>query len=174
MMTELSIPASNKPVSHEVFATVREVFHISQKALYSDRAYHANEVICSFGDRGVFTEPSKYTVQAGPNRHILLSPAYLEYANHSCDPNIFFDTTTMQVICIKDIRPGDEITFFYPSTEWDMAEPFACHCNAYDCLYQIQGAAHLSDQALAKYRLTDFIKQELAKRSAKFEQSKQK
>ncbi len=68
------------------------------------------------------------TVQTGTDRHITLIPDFLQYINHSCSPNIFFNTTTMELVCLQPIQPGDEFTFFYPSTEWEMAQPFVCNC----------------------------------------------
>ena len=82
-------------------------------------------------------------------------------ANHSCDPNVFFDTTKMEVVCMKQIQPGEELRFFYPSTEWEMDQPFVCNCGSSNCLQLINGAAHLSDETLAQYRLSDFIKRQV-------------
>lgn len=31
---------------------------------------------------------------------------------------------------LRDIQPGDELSFFYPSTEWEMAQGFECKCGA--------------------------------------------
>lgn len=28
----------------------------------------------------------------------------------------------------EGLKEGDELTFFYPSTEWSMAQPFDCLC----------------------------------------------
>jgi len=67
----------------------------------------------------------------------------------------------MELICLKSLKPGDELTFFYPSTEWEMVQPFSCQCGNPDCLQVIMGAAHLSTETLEKYRLTDFIKNKL-------------
>lgn len=44
----------------------------------------------------------------------------------------------------KGIKSGEDITFFYPSTEWDMAQGFECSCGAADCLGQIRGAKYLT------------------------------
>ena len=84
--------------------------------------------------------------------------------NHSCDPNVFFDTTKMEVVCLKHIQPGEEFRFFYPSTEWEMSQPFVCNCGSSNCLQLISGAAQLSDDTLAKYRLSDFIAKQVQHR----------
>lgn len=71
--------------------------------------------------RHVLPPPS---LQVDDHRHILLSPKYLESINHSCTPNVFFNTTTFQLECLRPISIGDELSFFYPSTEWEMDAPF--------------------------------------------------
>jgi hypothetical protein len=38
------------------------------------------------------------------------------------------------------------MTFFYPSTEWDMAQPFTC-CGSSNC-WVVKGAAHIRPEIL--------------------------
>ena len=125
--------------------------------LISTKAFEKGETISPFSAAEVHTEPSRYTVQVGENKHIILAPEFLQYINHSCDPNVFFNTTTMELVALKSIAPGDEFTFFYPSTEWDMAEPFECLCGSAHCLGIIKGAKDIPDEILDTYQLTDFI-----------------
>jgi hypothetical protein len=67
----------------------------------------------------------------------------------------------MEVRAAKPIRPGMPVTFFYPSTEWDMAQPFKCNCGAKECLGVIHGAKHLPRHVLRKYYLNQHIKRML-------------
>ena len=64
----------------------------------------------------------------------------------------------MQLECVSDIEAGDELRFFYPSTEWSMAQQFVCNCGKPNCVGLVQGAADTSSEVLNKYKLTDFIK----------------
>jgi hypothetical protein len=73
----------------------------------------------------------------------------------------------MKVVALKPIAEGDEMTFFYPSTEWDMAQPFKCQCGSNKCLGEIRGAAHIDLKVLRTYTLTRFIQQQLHDRSSK-------
>ncbi|MBL0358703.1 MAG: SET domain-containing protein-lysine N-methyltransferase [Chitinophagaceae bacterium] len=130
-------------------------------SLHAMQRFAPGDTIATFKAASIFSNPTYLTIQTGLNRHITLSPAYLQYTNHSCDPNVFFDTTAMQLICLQPIKPGDEMRFFYPSTEWEMSQPFICNCGSANCLQLINGAAGLSDATLSKYRLTDFIIQQL-------------
>jgi hypothetical protein len=143
------------------FAVVRQHPGHGQKALYALRSFKAGEIICPFTSGEVLDHPTYLTVQVDDQSHITLLPVNLQYTNHSCDPNIFFDTTRMQVIALKDIQEGAEFTFFYPSTEWRMAQPFDCHCGSANCIGQIQGAGDLPSNVLSRYRLTDFIQLKL-------------
>lgn len=120
-----------------------------------------NSVLHTFGAREYVARPTYLSVQVDDSKHILLAPEFLQYINHSCEPNTFFDTKTEQVVALRSIAPNEEITFFYPSTEWSMTQPFTCFCGADNCLGQIQGAAHLNRKALAKYRFAEHIQRRL-------------
>lgn len=121
-----------------------------------------DSVLHTFGAREYVQRPTYLSVQVDDDRHILLAPEFLQYINHSCEPNVFFDTTNGEIIALRDIASNEEISFFYPSTEWTMTQPFDCFCGAANCLGQIQGAAHLSRKTLAQYRLADHIEHKLA------------
>lgn len=134
-----------------------------QKALLAATRFYPGDVICRFHAGSIHSTPTYLTVQTGDDKHITLQPEFLQYINHSCDPNVFFDTTTMELVCIKPMETGDEFTFFYPSTEWDMAQPFECHCGSTNCLGTINGAAKLSKEVLENYKLTDYIREKKRK-----------
>ena len=131
------------------------------RSLFSKKAFTKNEVIIGFVAKSVSSTPTYLTVQIGEDLHIELLPECLACTNHSCEPNCFFDTSTMEFVAIKDISEGEEFTFFYPSAEWDMDRPFQCNCGSEECLGIIQGAKYLSTEHIRKYRFTDFIQQKL-------------
>lgn len=131
------------------------------RSLFSKKTFRKNEVILEFLAKNVRSTPTYLTVQISEDVHIELLPECLACANHSCDPNCFFDTTSMEFVTIKDISEGEEFTFFYPSAEWDMDRPFHCTCGSDQCIGIIQGAKYLSNDIIQKYRFTDFIKQKL-------------
>lgn len=136
---------------------IRECVPQNHRALFARARFDAEEVITSFGASEVRTEPDRYTVQIDRDSHVVLDPLYLQYINHHCNPNVMFDCRTMEVRALRAIEPGDELTFFYPSTEWSMEEPFACHCGSPLCLSQIRGAAFLSPAVLAEYEINPHI-----------------
>ncbi|MFC4233390.1 SET domain-containing protein-lysine N-methyltransferase [Parasediminibacterium paludis] len=149
-------------ISHHGFAMVVLNTTTQQHALHAAQPIAEGEVISFFNAKETLTRPNYLTIQIGMQQHITLMPEFLQYINHSCSPNVFFDTTLMQLICLKPIAIGDELRFFYPSTEWQMDQPFVCNCGANNCLQLIQGAAYLSNSAIAQHRFTHFIMQQLA------------
>jgi hypothetical protein len=158
---------SYRLVSDHIFAVVRQNIDNNQKAFFAQQKYESGQVVAEFSAGKVMSRPTYLTVQVDIDKHIMLQPEHLQYINHSCDPNVFFDTYTMQVVALKPIAEGDEMTFFYPSTEWDMVQPFKCFCGTSRCLGEIKGAAHINPKVLRSYTLTRFIQQQLHDRSSK-------
>lgn len=164
MITNSSLSPVLQLVSNNGFAEVWKNPVSGQQSLHATVSFKPGDVICAFSAGSVQSEPTYLTVQVGDERHITLQPEFLQYINHSCAPSVFFDTTLMQLVCLTPLNEGDEFTFFYPSTEWDMVQPFKCYCGSTGCLGNIQGALHIAPEVLAKYRLTDYIKQKLQNR----------
>jgi hypothetical protein len=154
-------------ISNHGIAEMRRKVSNDQNALFALQSFHPGEMIAEFWAGTIAAEPTYLTVQVGSRKHITLQPEFLQYINHSCEPNVFFDTTLMKVVALKEIRQGEEFSFFYPSTEWKMTQTFSCYCGSPHCLGNIRGAAYLSDDVWKRYRLTDFIQQQLAKRAAR-------
>lgn len=128
------------------------------------RGFRAGEILCPLGIDRVLRNPERHTVQTGPATHALVDPVALRFTNHSCDPNVIFDTNALCVRAIRTIPAGGEITSFYPATEWHMAVPFHCACGSARCLGTIAGADCLPADVLACYELSGHIRQLLAAR----------
>jgi hypothetical protein len=161
-MIKISVTTpSFEVISKHNFADVLLNNESNQKSLFAAARFAAGDVICKFSAGTTQSFATYLTVQTATDRHITLMPEFLQYINHSCEPNVFFDTASMQLVCIRAMQPGDEFTFFYPSTEWEMAQPFVCNCGSTGCLQLINGASHLSVETLSKYKLTEFIRQQV-------------
>jgi SET domain len=144
-------------ISNHEFCEVCEDAITGHKLLRATKSFLPGDVLSLFHAGETLSTPTYLTVQTGDDVHITLQPGHLQYINHSCDPNVFFDTAAFQLVALKPIAAGEEFGFFYPSTEWDMAQPFACHCGEAACLKEIKGAAHLTDEEVKRYRLTNYI-----------------
>jgi hypothetical protein len=167
-MTEkiFSLKENLTNVKHKVtkvsaFAEVWECSLTGNKSLKATISFVSGDIIFAFGAKERLTEPTYLTVQLNEQEHILIAPEFLQYINHSCNPNVFFDTTDRVITCLRKIEAGEEITFFYPSTEWSMVQEFDCYCKTQKCLGRIQGALHLHPAILQAYQLSDYIKQKL-------------
>ena len=161
MITQAITNNSVEIVSEHGFAEILQNTVTNQKSLHALIPFKKGDVLSNFSAGEIYTTPNYLTVQRGVSEHITLMPVFLQYINHSCNPNVFFDTSSMEVIALKDIEPNEEFSFFYPSTEIDMAQPFICYCGSKDCLQNIKGAKYIPGEILKRYRLTDFIQQQL-------------
>lgn len=133
-----------------------------KKALLSAVFFPKGDVIIQIKVKEIFTEPTYLTVQLDEHHHFLMEPDYLQFANHGCDPNFFIDTERMEFVALKDIHVGDELLFFYPSTEWKMNRPFHCECGSPQCIGLVSGAYALSKANQKKYRFNKFIAEKFA------------
>lgn len=156
-MTSRGIYPDASVSKKKTFAKVSLNESTGQKSLYTTRHFSPGEVMCPFSAEVTLDAPNRYTLQIEDGKHIILAPELLQYINHSCTPNAFFDTTLMLLTSLQEIQTGEEITFFYPGTEWDMAEPFDCNCGSPSCLKIVNGASTLAFEILKQYKLTDFI-----------------
>ncbi len=152
------------PVSQHGITAVWQDPSTGHHSLHSTRVYQPGDVITPFEAASIEPVPGYLTLQVSDNQHIMLSPAFLEYVNHSCSPNAFFNTDTFEFTCLKPVQPGDQLTFFYPSTEWEMAQSFTCRCGSFNCLGEIRGASQMPSGILAQYRLTGYIREKLKAR----------
>jgi hypothetical protein len=166
MTTKTNTADNFSTISKHAFANVVLDSSTNQKSLIASVAIKKGETICIFS-AGITQSYATYlTVQTGVEKHITLQPTFLQYINHSCEPNVFFDTESFELVALKDLNINDELSFFYPSTEWEMDQPFVCNCKNSNCLQLINGASFLDKLTLEKYKLTAFIKQQLKLRDA--------
>lgn len=122
----------------------------------------AGAALASFAASARHTAPSYLTVQLDAETHLLPAPVFLQFVNHSCDPNVSFDMSRLALVALRDLRAGEELTYFYPSTELTMAQPFDCACGAPNCVGHIAGASAMPREVLERYDLSPFIRDWLA------------
>jgi D-alanine-D-alanine ligase len=153
---------------HNTSPDWRPAYEIVQNSfglgLVARRAWLTGEEIVPLVWRKRSDEPSRWTVQIGEAEHAEPEPFELRYVNHSCSPNVAFDIEAGVLRAFRDIEPGDELRYFYPSTEWELAEPFACRCGTPDCLGSIHGASRTLREALERNAPADFIRRRLGLR----------
>ncbi|TGO58099.1 hypothetical protein BOTNAR_0187g00060 [Botryotinia narcissicola] len=106
-------------------------------------------------------EATYATVQTGADTHLNLNSDLL-YINHSCEPSLIFDVQNRTILTSHTgLTVGQELTFFYPSTEWSMSQPFPCNCATPSCVGEISGAGQMTAKALEGKWLSAHIRRAL-------------
>lgn len=126
------------------------------RTLTTQQAYKKGEVICDLPSENIKDSPNRFTVQIARDQHTHVGK--LAALNHSCDPNVILDTENMVMIARRDIAKGEELSFFYPSTEWEMQAPFICLCGAANCIHVVAGARFLPLSTLEHHYLNPHIR----------------
>lgn len=126
------------------------------KRLVTTQPFKKDEVIYTITNYEVILSPTYTSVQISQTQSIE-EFHYLAHLNHSCNPNVFVDTANREVQAARDIVAGEELTFFYPSTEWNMSTPFACLCGEHNCLRLIAGAKYLNSDVLSQHFINRHI-----------------
>ncbi len=116
----------------------------------------AGEVAGVLPVTAVVDQPGQHTLQLDETRHAQGLGDFV-WLNHACDPSVFVDTSALNVVVVRDLAVGDELTFFYPATEWTLAVPFDCHCGAARCLGRVTGARDLPPETLRDRRLNAHV-----------------
>lgn len=142
-MTHLMIPVDAPPVA--VVRAGRQFLLVAARLIASgDRLFEIHGEDCD--------EPNQWSVQVGPTTHVIVPPEVdlalqldqypWRFMNHHCEPNTRIEGRC--VIAVRAIAPGDELTFNYNTTEWEMAVSFECGCGSTECGGTIRGHRHLS------------------------------
>ena len=111
----------------------------------------AGTVILAFTGEEV-TTPNQRTLQLDETRHLDIPADCSEadavarcpwrYLNHGCDPNA--RVAGRDLVALRAITAGEQIRFDYNTTEWELAEPFACSCGEGSCTGAwVRGLAHV-------------------------------
>lgn len=123
---------------------------VSLNSITSGKAFH------KISEYEIIPSPTRTSIQINKHESIEES-SHIAHMNHSCDPNVLIDISQMELRAIRDIEVGEELTFFYPSTEWDISTPFQCLCGSSHCLKKITGAQYLSPNVLSRYFINQHI-----------------
>ncbi|HEY6797530.1 MAG TPA: SET domain-containing protein-lysine N-methyltransferase [Kineosporiaceae bacterium] len=104
--------------------------------------------------------PTSHSVQIDRDIHIDLPEGYTHaeimdrffwrYMNHSCDPTAV--VCGREVFALRPLAPGQEVSFDYHTTEYELAESFSCHCGSPRCLGQIRGFRFLAAEDRQRLR----------------------
>jgi hypothetical protein len=111
-------------------------------------------------DGEVVDRPSRHSIQLDEGSHIeVMDDLPLEemmlshpwrFTNHSCDPNT--KLVDRSLVALRPVRAGDEVTYNYNTSEWELAEPFECRCGSPSCERTIRGFKYLGQTERERIR----------------------
>lgn len=111
--------------------------------VFAVEAISAGETLLALAH--VFVEhPERHTIQLDVHLHQAGTGEIDDFLNHACAPNAVLDFEHLELRAARPIAAGEELSFNYLTSEWDMAAPFACVCGAAGCHGTIRGFRHLS------------------------------
>jgi GNAT superfamily N-acetyltransferase len=135
---------------------------IQGTGVFSSAHFSSGEIILRIDDSRVVTDADPLDPAKGQFEHhcdylsggkvVLMQPPE-RFINHRCDPNSYVRTITEDryVVALREIRPGDEITYDYcvngdGDTAWD------CSCGSPACRRQhLSGFFHLPMYVQSRY-----------------------
>lgn len=107
-----------------------------EKRLVAIDRIRKNEVILKLTGK-ILNHPTKRTIQIGRKKHF--KNQFVDYLNHSCNPNSSINIEKLVMVADRAIKPFDDITVNYLSTEYEMVDPFKCNCRSKNCFKDIRG-----------------------------------
>lgn len=138
------------------------------RALIANRDFKKGERILPL--KGVIRKCSESTpdaVQLDADKFIDSDHRYAEdHINHGCRPTMYIDFDEMSFNALSDIKKGEELTYNYLTTEYDLVRDgldFDCKCGDKDCLGRVKGFRFLpkSRKVALKPLLSPFLKKKL-------------
>lgn len=101
---------------------------IHGSGVFTQRALNVGKQIAYFEGYEIDYETT-YSLTFGNKR--IEPTGILKHLNHSCSPNALFQERWL--IASREIKPGEEITIDYMSTEPNISHHFQCNCVSKNC-----------------------------------------
>lgn len=113
----------------------------------------------------------QHTIEIDEHRHQAGTDEIDDYLNHSCDPNTALDFERLELVAVRPLAAGEELSFNYLTSEWDMAAPFTCQCGARGCVGVVRGFRHLepAQQDALISRASPYLWRRLVEQRARLE-----
>lgn len=126
---------------------------IKKNELVVDFQGGIGEIISEAKAMKLFHQGFDYMLQVGEHDFFAaIDPSQVEdgdFINHSCSPNCGIKGA-LQLVAMRDIMPGEEITFDYAMTESSDYE-IECHCGSLECRHVIRGTDWLLPELQSRY-----------------------
>lgn len=140
---------------------------INRKGVFCVRPLTKGEIICCWGGyiitkseygrlkRSGFKNIEDYATVIADGLFLISSrQGRLEdddFFNHSCEPNAGIKGQVMMA-AMRDIDPGEEITYDYCMTDAGFSMAFSCHCGAGSCRKKVTSSDWKDPHLQKKYK----------------------
>ncbi len=100
-----------------------------------------------------------HTIQVDEGVFLGASGGIDDFVNHSCEPNCGLRSAndTLELVALKEITPGDEITFDYSTCIVLEPELKACMCGAAHCRGRVATFWELDRKTRVRYRALGIV-----------------
>ncbi|MFH1055578.1 MAG: SET domain-containing protein-lysine N-methyltransferase [Candidatus Altiarchaeota archaeon] len=131
------------------------------RGVYATKGFKKGQKIMDFGGKTAtydeieahYKEDEDYFVQISEDLYLGPSGSFDDYMNHSCNPNagLRIAEGKAQLIAIRNIKKGDEVTWDYSTTmdedDWEME----CGCGHKKCRKSVRDFKHLPKEVKGEY-----------------------
>ena len=147
----------------------------SGKGLFAKKFIKKKAIVFHFeGVIGDDAHTNPESLQIDDNKFLESTLKFDDFLNHSCEPNCFIDWKNMDLVALRDIRIGEEITFDYNTAEYDLIEmvkncSFKCNCGSKNCIAEVKGFRYLSVERKKKIQkfISPFLKKKFVEEKAR-------
>lgn len=136
------------------------------KSLFAIDNLVAGEIIFEFEKKFNKTRTrTSIQIDKGVHQECSDPDAIENFLNHSCNPNGYIDFDDITYRASRNIKKGEELTFNYLTTEFELANKFQCQCGEKNCYGFVRGFRYLSLEQQRKLEsfLSPFLKKEFEK-----------
>lgn len=132
------------------------------RGVFTNRSYVANEYVMSFtGEKTHINKIKDFThyLQVAPDQFISPSGQADDFVNHSCEPNcaLYFENDGLVLRAIKNIAPGQELSFDYGTIMFSEPTTFQCECGSPKCRGMIGNFYSLPEELRQKYQAKNMV-----------------
>lgn len=136
-------------------------------ALFAKKAIKRNQHLFDFkGQLKTLAQSTPMSLQLSEDLFLTSDGRFDDLVNHSCSPNcaVHFNGLNIALVALTNIKPGEEITFNYNTTEWDLIQQsqvfgqpcsLTCRCGNTNCQGEINGFKYLPLQE--KIRISHLV-----------------
>ena len=137
------------------------------RGLFARRLIKKGSIIFHF--EGIISDDehtNSESLQIDDNKFLESTLKFDDNLNHSCSPNCYVDWDKLNLISLKDIHKGEELSFNYNTADYDLVSliedcSFKCNCGA-NCIKEVKGFRYLSQ--IQKRRILRLISPFLKKK----------